>query len=61
MIKDNGMPNKSWEEAIYIVVYLQNKSITKTIPYMTPLKAWSGHKPSVRHVNLFRCICYISL
>ena len=59
MLKDKGLPNKFWAEAVYTAVYLQNRLPTKAIHKRIPLKAWSGHRPSVSHLKIFGCICYI--
>ena len=59
MLKDKNLPNKFWAEAVYTAVYLQNRLPTKAVNKRTPLKAWSGHRPSVSHLRIFGCICYI--
>lgn len=59
MLKDKSMPYKFWAEAVYTAVYLQNRCSTKDVSDMTPLEAWSGHKPSVKHLKVFGCICYM--
>jgi len=25
----------------------------------TPIEAWSGQKPSAKHLRVFGCICYV--
>src|SRR5208337_2236618 len=39
-------------------VYLKNCSPTKSVPEMTPQEAWSGYKPTVRHLRTFGCKAY---
>lgn len=59
MLKNKGLPNKFWAEEVYTSIYLQNRLSTKAVEGCTPFEAWSGHKPSVSHLRVFGCICYI--
>lgn len=40
-------------------MYLQNRLPTKAVYKRTPLKVWSGHRPSASHLKIYGCICYI--
>lgn len=49
MLQEKDLPKKFWATAVYI----QNRGITKAVKGMTPLEAWSGHKPSVKHSEAY--------
>ncbi|KAL4352077.1 hypothetical protein GQ457_06G007290 [Hibiscus cannabinus] len=58
MLKAKNMPKEFWAEAVSCVVYLSNRSPTKNVDNVTPQEAWSGRKPSVRHIRVFGSIAY---
>ncbi|CAI5482908.1 unnamed protein product [Closterium sp. Yama58-4] len=47
-----------WGEATMLATWIHNRSLTKTMPNVTPLEAWSGDKPNVSNLRTFGCICY---
>ncbi|KAK4380842.1 Retrovirus-related Pol polyprotein from transposon RE1 [Sesamum angolense] len=50
-----------WAEAVYTAVYLLNRCPTKAVQNMTPIEAWSGKKPSAKHLRVFSSICYVHI
>ncbi|XP_066341937.1 uncharacterized protein [Miscanthus floridulus] len=52
------VPSKFWGEAVKTVVYILNRSPTKSLNQKTPFEAWFGRKPSVRHLRTFGCVAY---
>ncbi|KAL4280140.1 hypothetical protein GQ457_03G000400 [Hibiscus cannabinus] len=58
MLKAKNMPKEFWVEAVSCAVYLSNRSPTKNVDNVTPQEAWSGRKPSVRHIRVFGSIAY---
>ncbi|GMJ16253.1 hypothetical protein HRI_005294500 [Hibiscus trionum] len=58
MLKAKNMPREFWAEAVSCAVYLSNRSPTKNVDNATPQEAWSGRKPSVRHIRVFGSIAY---
>lgn len=58
MIFEKKLPKSFWAEAINTAVYLQNRLPTRAIKGMTPVEAWGGIKPSVRHLKVFGSLCY---
>lgn len=52
-----GIPKTLWDEAINTLVYVLNRCPTKAVKDMTPIEAWSGHKPTVNHFIVFGCLC----
>ncbi|KAL4289791.1 hypothetical protein GQ457_14G011090 [Hibiscus cannabinus] len=58
MLKAKNMPKEFWAEVVSCDVYLSNRSPTKNVDNVTPQEAWSGRKPSVRHIRVFGSIAY---
>lgn len=58
MLMEKGLPNTFWAEAVSTAVYLLNRCPTKAVHDKTPVEAWSGRKPSAKHLRVFGCICY---
>ncbi|KAG8485451.1 hypothetical protein CXB51_021502 [Gossypium anomalum] len=53
------LPGKFWAEAVNTSVYLLNKLPTRAMKEKTPFEAWYGLKPSVSHLKVFGCVCYV--
>ena len=47
-----------WDEAVNTSVYLLNRLPTKSVQNKTPLKAWSGVRPTAKHLIVFGSLCY---
>ena len=58
MLSSSKLPHKFWAEALSTAVYLKNRSYTKAVIKMTPHEAWSGRRPSVKHLRVFGCTAY---
>ncbi|KAL4341003.1 hypothetical protein GQ457_08G035090 [Hibiscus cannabinus] len=58
MLFEKHIPKLFWAEAIATTVYLLNRLATKAVDGKTPFEAWSGSKPSVKHLRVFGSICY---
>ena len=46
---------KAFVTSVYIFL---NKCPTKSVYDKTPKEAWSGRRPSIRHLKFFECIAY---
>ncbi|KAK4397016.1 hypothetical protein Sango_1538200 [Sesamum angolense] len=53
MLQEKHLPKAFWAEAVYTAVYLLNRCPTKAVQNMTPIEAWSGKKPSAKHLRVF--------
>jgi transposase InsO family protein len=53
MLKGKNLTNGFWVEAISTVVYLKNRSPTKSLDHKTPFEALYGYKPTVSHLRIF--------
>jgi hypothetical protein len=58
LLKQRGMPAVFWGEAVVTVVYILNRSPTKTLNGRTPYEAWHGRKPVVSHLQVFGCLTF---
>ena len=54
MLIGANMPQRFWAEAISTAAYLQNRSPTKAIQGITPYEAWTGDKPCIDELRIFR-------
>ena len=59
MLFEKKMPKRFWAEAVLTVVYLLNRCPTKAVRDKTPCEAWTGEKPTVKHLRVFGSLCYI--
>lgn len=58
LMRERGLPNCFWGEAITIAVHLINVIPTSILKNKTPYEAWNCCKPKVSHLRLFGCIAY---
>jgi hypothetical protein len=59
MMFDQDLPNSLWEEATSIAVYIHNRCRHVILKEKTPEEVFSGIKPKVGHLMIFRCPMYI--
>ena len=55
MLKGKNLSKGFWAEVVNIVVYLKNRSPTKSLESKTPFEALFGFKPVVSHLRAFGC------
>lgn len=58
MLSGARLEQNFWAEAIATACYLINRSPTSALVDKTPIEAWLGHKPSLRHLRVFGCEAY---
>ncbi|XP_031283362.1 ent-kaur-16-ene synthase, chloroplastic-like [Pistacia vera] len=58
MIVEKKLSKMFWAEVVNTGVYILNRLLTKAIKNQTPFEAWSGVKPVVSNLKVFRSICY---
>jgi len=58
LLKSMHEPSRLWGEAVRTVVYILNRSATKSLRGQTLFEAWFGRKPGVKHVRTFGCTAY---
>ena len=58
MLKARHLSNEYWAEAVACVVYVINRSPTKSVMNRVLKEAWSGMSCSVSHFIVFGCVAY---
>jgi hypothetical protein len=59
MLFNQDLPNSLWTEVTGTTVYFQNKCLHAILENETPEEAFSGKKPEVGHLRVFKCPVYI--
>ena len=59
MMFDQDLPNSFWHKDTSIVVYIQNMCPHAILKDKTPEEVFSGIKPELGHLRIFRCPVYI--
>nr|GEZ21611.1 putative ribonuclease H-like domain-containing protein [Tanacetum cinerariifolium] len=60
MLSASKLPLFFWAEAIATACYTQNRSIIIPTHGKTPYHIINDRKPSIKHLHIFYCICYIT-
>jgi transposase InsO family protein len=58
LLKQRGMHDVFWGEAVVTAVYILNRSPTKALNGKTSYEAWHGRKPVVSHSRVFGCLAF---
>lgn len=61
ILKEMGIDNKLWEEAVNTTMYILDHFPTKAIQDCTPYDAWFGKKPSIYHLRIFGSTQYVHI
>jgi hypothetical protein len=59
MLKEKGLPDWFWGEAVLTTIYLLNRVPCKANDNRTPFELWYGKKPVVHHLKIFGCIVFV--
>ena len=60
MLSDTGLPNAYWGDAILYATHVLNHVPTRAIDEdLMPHEAFTGNKPSIAHLRIFRCRAHI--
>ncbi|GJY21801.1 retrovirus-related pol polyprotein from transposon TNT 1-94 [Tanacetum coccineum] len=60
MLSASKLPLSFWAEAVATACYTQNKSIIILTHGKTAYHIINDRKPSIKHLHIFGCICYIT-
>lgn len=58
ILKEKKLPQNFWAEAVSCTTYVLNRCLIKSVPNKILKEAWSGRKPSKRHLQVFYSITY---
>lgn len=59
MMKQAGVPESFWAEAINTACYLRNRCPTRSLNGQLPIKVWTGKTPSIKHLRPFGIRAYV--
>ncbi|KAK8452765.1 hypothetical protein SEVIR_5G164650v4 [Setaria viridis] len=59
MLKAKKLPAAFWGEMVSTVVFILNRSPTKSLKGTTPFEAWHGRKPNVSFLRTFECVGHV--
>ncbi|GJY35406.1 retrovirus-related pol polyprotein from transposon TNT 1-94 [Tanacetum coccineum] len=60
MLSASKLPLSFWAEAVATTCYTQNRSIIISTHGKTAYHIINDRKPSIKHLHIFGCICYIT-
>lgn len=61
MLLDADLGQEFWAEAVITANYLRNLLPVDSERGITPEEAWIGRKPSVKHLRVFGCECWVHI
>lgn len=61
MLLQAGLPIGYWAEAINTANYTLNRLPTSALRGKTPYEAWTGRKPTLRHMHIFGSPAYVHI
>jgi hypothetical protein len=59
VLDEHRTPRRFWADAISTACYISNRIFLRSIVYLTLFELRFGRKPSVSHLRLFGCKCFI--
>ena len=61
MLRHASLPVTYWENAIHTAAYIVNRCVPRTLKRrrLTRIQAFTGHKPSIKHMRVFGCNAYM--
>jgi hypothetical protein len=59
MLDEHRTPRHFWANAISTACYISNRIFLRSILHLTPFDLHFGRKPSVSHLRLFGCKCFV--
>ena len=59
MLNESKLPKYLWADAVNTTTYVLNKTLIRPILKKTPYELYKGRKPSVSHLRVFGCKCFV--
>ena len=56
-----GLSNGFWIYAVKAKIHTYNITPIKCADYKTPKELWSGQKPDISHLRVFRCLAWVHI
>ena len=54
------VPTRFWGECLLCATHLINRMTLSSVNFQSPYELLYGHKPSLTHLKVFGCLCYVS-
>ena len=54
-----NVPEVLWGEVVSHAIYVLNRVTTKALGDSTPYESWTGRKPNIEHLSVFRCLAHM--
>lgn len=61
LVKQAGMPNEFWAEAVTTAVYLENLTPVVSRHFLSPHELRYGQPPKYDHLRVFGCLAYVHI
>jgi hypothetical protein len=61
ILAETGFPKILWMEIAATIVYLKNRSPTRSLKDKTPYEAWFGRKPDLSHLKIIGTKAYVHI
>jgi len=59
MLNENNLPKYFWVDAVSTACYVLNRVIIRPILKLTPYELFKGRKPTISHLKIFGCKCFV--
>jgi len=59
MLNESKLPKYLWADAVYTATYVLNRTLIRPILKKTPYELYKDRKPSVSHLRVFGCKCFV--
>lgn len=59
LLKQAGLPNEFWAEAVSTAVYLENLTPIASQNFFSPYELWHKKAPPYNHLRVFGCLSYV--
>jgi len=59
MLNESKLPKYFWADAVYTAAYVLNRILIRPILKKNPYELYNGRKPSVSHLRVFGCKCFV--
>ncbi|KAJ9565972.1 hypothetical protein OSB04_001938 [Centaurea solstitialis] len=59
MLSEANLATQLWAESVNTACYTQNRSLIVKRFWRTPYELFRNRKPSIEHLHIFGCVCYI--
>ena len=59
LLNETNLPKYFWADAVNTVCYTLNRLLLRPILKKTPYELYKGRKPSISHLRVFGCKCFV--